>query len=120
MSAERIIMPAGLVDMAEFLAGGVCADETHLALDAIGRVGPGGSFFDDDFTMSQLRAGEFFSSPHFDMTGGHEDQAPGMYEKAHQTAERLVSEHRPQVPGKVIEALERFFHAKRQVARACG
>jgi len=114
MSAEQIIMQAGLVDMAEFLARGVCVDEAHLALDSIARVGPGGSFFDDDLTLSQLRAAEFFSSPHFDMSCGHEAGALGMYEKAHETAEKLVSDYRPQVPGKVIEALGRYFHRKCQ------
>lgn len=112
MSAEQIIMQAGLVDMAEHLARGVNCDEQHLAFDSITRVGPAGNFLDDDLTIDLLRTREFFQSDHFDMDAEQQPDGPGIHEKAHAKANQLVEEYKPQTPEKVREALARHFHAK--------
>jgi trimethylamine---corrinoid protein Co-methyltransferase len=112
MSAEQIIMQCGLVDMAEFVTRGIDMSDYKLALDSIGRVGPGGNFLTDSLTIEQLRSDEFFRSPYVDLTGGYVPQAPGMYEIAHQEAERLVSQYRPTVPQKVQDALRDHFRKK--------
>ncbi|MBP7936143.1 MAG: trimethylamine methyltransferase family protein [Phycisphaerae bacterium] len=114
MSAEQIIMQCGLIDMAEYLAGGLDLDEEKLGLRSLAEAQPGGNFLTDDLTVRLLRSGEFFESPYFDLTGGYRDNAPGMYEIAHQTAEQLVSNYRPTVPSKVVETVQRFFAHKYQ------
>ena len=112
MSAEQIIMQCGLVDMAEYLSRGLEVSDHKLGLNSIEQASPAGNFLTDDLTLELLRSDEFFQSPHFDLTGGYEDNAPGMYEKAHETVEQLVCDYTPTVPGKVREAIERFFATK--------
>ncbi len=112
MSGEQIIMQCGLADMAEYLARGIDVSDAKLAFPSIQRAGPGGSFFTDDLTLELLRSGEFFASPYFDLSGGYAPDAPGMYEIAHRTADQLVRDHEPAVPGAVAEAINRFFAEK--------
>jgi trimethylamine--corrinoid protein Co-methyltransferase len=114
MSAEQIVMQCGLADMAEYVARGIDMSEAKLALDSIRDVGPGGNYLTDSLTMDLLRSDEFFDSPHLDLTGGCEEDAPGVYEKAHETAERLIADHRPAVPDKVRSAIREFFRKKYQ------
>lgn len=110
MSPEQIIMQAGLVEMAEFMARGINAEDAQPALDAIERVGPGGQFLVDDLTLERMRGNEFFNSPLFDMTGGYEPAAQDMYAIAHQKVEAIIADHRRAMPGDVLEAIGRFFH----------
>ncbi len=113
MSAEQIIMQCGLVDMAEYSADGIDTSDYKLAAASIERNGPGGNFLTEDLTIDMLRdKTEFFSSPHFDLTGGYTGTAPGIYEKAHMTAESLVENYRPTVPEKVQNAVRDYFHPK--------
>ena len=114
MSAEQIVMQCGLVDMAEYLARGIRMDEHRLGLEAIERTQPGGNYMTDELTLELLRSDEFFRSPLLDMTGGYQADAPGIYEKAHDTVQTLVAEHKSQVPGQVTEAVRRFFAARYQ------
>ncbi|MBN1437218.1 MAG: trimethylamine methyltransferase family protein [Sedimentisphaerales bacterium] len=112
MSSEQIIMQCGLIDMAEYVSRGIDLSDEKLAFDSISNVGPGGNYLTDDLTMQLLRSDEFSQSRHFDYTGGYEDDGPGIYEKAHQQAQDLVANYEPTVPGKVREAIERFFAEK--------
>ena len=114
MSAEQIVIQCGLIDMAEYIARGVEFSDHTLACESIQSVGPGGSFMAEDLTLERMRSDEFFDSRHFDLNGGYEPNAPGIYEKAHQTAERLVVEYRPRVPERVIEAVRGYFRDKYQ------
>jgi trimethylamine--corrinoid protein Co-methyltransferase len=117
MSAEQIIMQCGLADMAEYLARGLDFSEARLGVASIERTQPGGTFLTDDLTLELLRGNEFFESPYFDMSGGYTDNAPGMYQIAHETAEQLVGEYEATVPGCVVEAIHRFFAKKYQDRR---
>lgn len=112
MSAEQIIMQCGLLDMAEYLHKGVDLSEEALGMEAFKRVGPGGNFMTDPLTLDRLRGTEFFDSPHLDLTGGYQQGAPGMLEKAHQTVERIIAEYRPTVP-EAVQSAVRAFCAKR-------
>ena len=67
-----------------------------------------------------MRAGEFFDTPHFDLSGGYEPGAPGIHEKAHRTADRLVAEYVSRVPDKVIEAVKRHFGDRYQDRSVAG
>lgn len=91
MSAEQIIMQCGLLDMAEYMVRGVDMSDRKLGIDSIRETGPGGSFLTDKLTIDLLRSDEFFESQHLDLTGGYVDNAPGMYEMAHQKAQELVA-----------------------------
>lgn len=112
MSAEQIIMQCGLADMAEYLARGVDLSEKKLGIDSIAGVQPGGNFLLDELSVRLLRSGEFFESPYFDLSGGYRGEARGMYEIAHEAAGQLVASYKSALPGRVIEALQRFFASK--------
>ncbi len=112
MSAEQIIMQAGLAQMAEFIARGVDTSEYKLAVNSIRKAGPGGNFLDDSLTLELLRSNEFSSNPYLDLTGGYVKDAPGVYEIAHEKAEQLVADYKPTVPQKVQNAVRNFFKDK--------
>ncbi len=114
MSAEQIIMQCGLVDMAEYLAGGVDMSDYKLAFDSIKNAGPGGNYLTDQLTLDLMRGTEFFESPYFDLTGGYVKGAAGMYELAHQKAEELVANYKPTVPEKIRTAIKEFFKDRYQ------
>ena len=82
-----------------------------LGFESINNIGPGGNFLVDDMTMELLKSDEFFESPHFDMSGGYDNNAKGIYEMAHQ-ANELVSNYKPTVPMKVQTAIKDFFRSK--------
>ncbi len=109
MSAEQIIMQCGLADMAEYLSRGIDLSEEKLGLASIRDTGPGGNFLTDELTLAGLRGNEFFDSPYLDLSGGYEGRAQGMYEIAHEEAERLVSAYKPTVPEKVSTALREYM-----------
>ena len=112
MSGEQIIMQCGLIDMAEYLGRGVDVTDSKLACDSIQSVGPGGNFLTEDLTIALMRSDEFFESRHFDLSGGYEPDAPGMYEKAHQEADQLVADYRSRVPERVVAAVKQYFQGK--------
>jgi hypothetical protein len=49
-----------------------------------------------------------------DMTGGHEKNAPGMLEIAHEKANQLVAAYKPTVPEKIRLAIKKFFKTRYQ------
>lgn len=112
MGSEQIIMQCGLIDMVEFLSRGIRTDEKRIGLESIKRIGAGGNFLVDELTMDMLRSDEFFESPFFDFSGGYYEGKPGMYEIAHQKVKELCTNYQPTMPGKVQEAIERFFYDK--------
>jgi trimethylamine---corrinoid protein Co-methyltransferase len=114
MSAEQMIMQAGLLDMAEYLAQGVDLSDYKFAMDSIASVGPGGSYLVDELTLDLLHSDEFFNSPYFDLSGGYIKGTPGMYEIAHQQVEDFVANYSPAVPDKVRTAIKNFFKDKYQ------
>lgn len=120
MSGEQIIMQCGLIDLAEYVSRGVEVTDEKLACDSIQRVGPGGNFMTEDMTIEMMRTSEFYDSPQFDLSGGYDSGAPGIYDKAHQKADRLVADYVSKVPDKVIEAVKRHFGDKYQDRSVAG
>ena len=112
MSSEQIIMQSGLAEMAEYMAKGIDTSDYKFGMDSIKSVGPGGCFLTEDLTMDLLRGDEFFYSHFLDMTGGYADSAPGMHEIAHQKVKDIVNNYKPTVPGKVQDAIQKFFKTK--------
>jgi len=76
---------------------------------AVEQAGPGGNYLTDDLTLELMRSDEFFWSEYADLTGGYGNDAPGMYEIAHQTALDLVANYKPKVPERVRQAIKNFF-----------
>ena len=114
MSAEQMIIQNSLLDMAEYQARGVDMDDYKLAFDSIKNAGPGGNFITDNLTLELLRSDEFFESPGFDLSGGYVENAPSMYEKAHQQVCEISENYIPDVPDKVKTAIKAFFKDKYQ------
>ena len=112
MSAEQIIMHCGLMDMAEYVSRGVDFGNLENEMTSIANVGPGGNFLTDAFTIERLHDNEFFNSPYFDLSGGYDENASGMLERAHQKAEDLVRNYKCAVDGKVVAAIKKFFEGK--------
>ncbi|KKR95964.1 MAG: Trimethylamine:corrinoid methyltransferase [Candidatus Uhrbacteria bacterium GW2011_GWF2_41_16] len=112
MSQEQIIMQCGLIDMAEYLARGVDMSDYKLAVDSITQVGTGGNYMTDTLTMDLLRGDEFFTTEHFDLTGGYSDPSLGIYELAHQKALDLVANYKSTVPDKIQNVIRKFFASK--------
>ena len=112
MSQEQIIMQCGLIDMAEYLSSGVDTSDYKLAYESIKKNGPSGNYLIDDLTMDLMHSKEFFTSPYFDVSGGYHENAKGIYEIAHETANQLVAEYKPTVPEKVSTAIKKFFAAR--------
>jgi len=54
------------------------------------------------------------SAPYLDLTGGYEDDGPGIHEIAHQKVDELVNNYKPTVGGKVQAAIKDFFLKKYQ------
>jgi trimethylamine---corrinoid protein Co-methyltransferase len=57
---EQIVIDHEILGIAKRMARGFTADTGTLALDAVARVGPGGSFLMDEHTLAHLRTGEFW------------------------------------------------------------
>jgi trimethylamine--corrinoid protein Co-methyltransferase len=112
MSAEQIIMQAGLLDMAEYLIRDIDLSDQRLALDNIHEIGPGGNYLTDLLTIELMRSGEYFESPCFDLSGGYDNNAKGMYEIAHETAEQLIADYKPVLSDKVTTAIKTFFQQR--------
>jgi len=108
MSAEMMLVHTAWLEAARFLGGAIDTD-THLALENIKRVGPGGHYLEDDLTLELLRAGEFFSCDLFDYDSFHGDH-PSLLERAHRRGEALVAGFESPHSHDVQEELRRFFH----------
>ncbi len=101
--------------MAKYAAG-VNFDLLEEGLDAVRRIGPGGHYLGDAFTLKHFK--EAFSSPeildyeaweHWEINGSRDMQT-----RARQKAEALLTEYqRPKIASSIVEALDAFV-AKRQ------
>ncbi len=54
-SLELLVLSNEFIGQARRMMGGIVVDDEHLALDAIDRVGPGGSFLTDPHTFSHFK-----------------------------------------------------------------
>ena len=108
MSGEMMLVHMAWRSLAAFLCDGIDVD-THLGLESIQRVGPGGHYMADDLTIELLRSDEFFSHELFDYGMLTEGQ-PSMIERAHQQLVEMTADFESPVPDDVQEELHRFFH----------
>jgi trimethylamine--corrinoid protein Co-methyltransferase len=96
-SFEQLVIDDDIHGMVKLALGGINTDESHLAVESIGRVGPGGNFLVDDLTLKYLREERFFpmlmvrSSRQVWETKG----AKNLRERAKDKARQIISQHRP-------------------------
>ena len=89
-SIEQILLDCEMIRLALRFHSGVNFNGLGKALNALQRVGPGGSYIDDDETLEDFKNEEIFSPELFCWTG-HPDFEKGAAEKARQKAERLAA-----------------------------
>jgi trimethylamine--corrinoid protein Co-methyltransferase len=107
LSYAHLVMETEVYDIVKRLAGGIVVDDETLALDAIRRVGPGGTYLADRHTRRY--AGEIWRPAIWDHTpydawlaGGKK----GALAKATETAARILADHRPEpLPADVADEL---------------
>ena len=98
VSPEQIVLDAGLYRSLVSMLNGIHVDDERLAVDAIGRVGPGGNFLTDRHTRTWMRSNEF---------AGFVQTADGLHmvvdpiDQAHLQVEDLLVYHRSQVSEQV-------------------
>ena len=107
VSTEQILNGYDILAMVEHCHKGIDVNDHTLAFDAIKQQGPGGQYFTDDLTLELMRSGEHFYEGSFDRSDGDEAQN-SMYERAHRRAERILEEHKPAVPERIVENVRRF------------
>jgi trimethylamine--corrinoid protein Co-methyltransferase len=105
MSGEMMLVQTAWLKVARFLGAGLDT-QTHLGLESIARVGPGGHFLADDLTLELLRSAEFFDDELFACEG---PEAEPMLARAHRRVEELAADFDSPLPGQVQEELRRFF-----------
>ena len=107
MSAEMMVIQTAWLEAAEFLSRGMDT-QSHLALENIGQVGPGGHYLTDGKTLELLRSGEFFSCDLFDYESLPRGE-PSRGERAEGKVEEITTAFRTPVPGDIREAIRGFF-----------
>lgn len=106
-SPEQILFDCDLIELTGYLRNGIQVDRDRLGLDAIKRVGPGGSFLMDDLTIQLLHSREHFHTGHFERSGSAEKS---MYATLHERAVELVRRHKPDIPEAKTEALKKYVY----------
>ena len=107
LSYPHLVMETEVYGIVKRLAEGIVVDDETLALDAIRRVGPGGTYLADRHT--RRHAGEIWRPALWDRTpydawlaGGRK----GALDKATETAAGILADHRPEpLPDDVAAAL---------------
>jgi trimethylamine--corrinoid protein Co-methyltransferase len=109
VSLEQMVIDAEIYRAVERLHRPFGVDEEALAIEAIDRVGPGGSFLTDPHTLRRLRQEERAVSDLMNRAG---HQGTDMLEKAHDRVEEILSDHRPDVPDRILDEVERYLREK--------
>ena len=98
LSPLQLVIDDELMTIARRWGRGIEVNENTLALDAIDRVGPRGSFLDDDHTLDNLRTGELVPLPLAERESRQVWEATGqktVESKARERARALLVEHQP-------------------------
>jgi trimethylamine--corrinoid protein Co-methyltransferase len=114
LSLEQLIIDLDLVLAARRFVQGIIVDKDRLAVDAIGRVGPGGHYLEDEHTLQFLRSGERLAPRSYNRLG-HRSTAKPQLEKAHDIVERIVSQ--PAKPAITDAAMARIQAAVQERKR---
>jgi trimethylamine--corrinoid protein Co-methyltransferase len=97
-SLEKLVVDNEYCGAAYRLAQGITVDEVSLAVEVIGKVGPGGHFLAEKHTRQNLRKERFMPSDVLDrlspdawVKAGSRDTTS----RAQETANRILDEHEP-------------------------
>jgi len=122
-SLSQIMFANEMIGIAKHVVKGINYSEEHLALDAIGRVGPGGHFLADDHTSRHFKNEYWFPSlmERRSYTQWAEAGKVTMEEKVNKEVQRVITEHNaealPQETVKVLDGLIARFASEAE-ARA--
>jgi len=109
-SLEMIVLVDEFIDQIRRMARGIPTDPEHLAVDAIGDVGPGGHFLVHPHTLKHLRDTQW--RPRLIYRGSHEKWAGGgkttLLDRARAEVREILTNHvPPSVPDSVRLAIQR-------------
>ncbi len=113
---EQFVIDNEMLGMAMRAVRGVEVNNDTLAVEAIGRVGPGGHFLADEHTLRHMRTEHYYPSGVFDRQGRDDWQADGATDawlRAKEAARRILSTHEAEAldPGVDARIKERFFES---------
>ena len=93
----KLVMDAEVVRQGDCLRRGLTIDDEHLAVDLIGRVGPGGQYLAARETRRALRGGELYRPQLYERLGYDAWRELGRsdVERACERVEDLLATHRP-------------------------
>ncbi len=95
-SYEQMLMDCEIFDMVRQVMAGIVVDEASLALDVIGKVGPGGNFLAQKHTrrhMRQLWLPKYMDRRPYNVW---EEQGDGARDWANAEARRILETHQPE------------------------
>ena len=110
-SVEQLVLGNEIVGMARSFLKGFEVSEEHLALEVIGRVGPGGHFLQQRHTMDHFRhelwRPRVFTRLPFDAWTAQGGK--GVEDRVRKVIEETLETHQaPELPGSVLDELERI------------
>lgn len=105
VAPEQIILDVEAYRAAKAMLQGMTVDDDHLGYEAIRRVGPAGSYLDDEHTLTFMRSEYYLSN-----VVNHEgERGKTMLDRAHEQVDGILARHQPTVSEKVQEDLDRFL-----------
>ena len=96
---EQFVIDNDLLGMAMHAVRGIEINDETLALEAIDRVGPGGHYLMDEYTLRHMRTEHYYPSAVFDRKGREMWEEAGStdaWARAKEIARRILAEHRPE------------------------
>ncbi len=96
---EQFVIDNEMLGMAMRAVRGIDVDDDTLAVDVIGRVGPGGHYLSDDHTLRYMRTEHYYPSDVFDRQGRDEWEADGETDawlRAKEAARKILTAHEPE------------------------
>ena len=113
-SLESVVIGNEIVGYVRRLQRGINLDESHLAVEALKRVGPGGGFLTDQSTLNtfkKLYQPELLDRRSYD--SWKENGAKDLRERAREKAKKLLDEHEPkQLPEGKVRAMDKIIENK--------
>jgi len=110
LSLEFTVLADEVIGMVRHIVAGVCIDDREMALDVIGRVGPGGRFIGDRHTRENYK--RFWLPSFFDRSGrlgrpgAQESESRDMFRALNERVRQILATHTPApVPVDVVTAI---------------
>jgi trimethylamine--corrinoid protein Co-methyltransferase len=94
VAAEQILLDADTYSSVLSMLSGMDLEDERLAVEAICRVGPGGSYLMDQHTFAWMRGGEYYASPIVNHEG---QEGQSMLDRAHDRVEKILASHESSV-----------------------